>query len=105
MLYDLANPSDAVTFKAETFDAALCATILVGNGNYSATPVGDRGQGLEDEPGGAHVLHGDRLRRLLQEPRGGLLGGGEAEPRGHDQGAPILLYGAPPRSGGCTTWR
>ena len=29
MLYDLVNPSDPVTFRADTFDAALCVTILV----------------------------------------------------------------------------
>ena len=39
ILYDLINPSDAVSFMAPTFEAALGATLLVGEGAYGAKPI------------------------------------------------------------------
>lgn len=41
MLYELINPSDSITFEAETFELAALATFLVGNGAYGATPITD----------------------------------------------------------------
>lgn len=39
MLYDLVNPSDAVTFVAPDLKIAACVTILLGGGQYGADPI------------------------------------------------------------------
>lgn len=42
--FELVNPSDAITFEAESFEAAACATLLVGGGKYAAKPVSGDGE-------------------------------------------------------------
>ena len=39
MIYDLINPSDDVTFEAASFEAAVLAVWLVGDGHYGARHV------------------------------------------------------------------
>ena len=44
LLYDLINPSDQVTFRADSFEDALGAVLLVGDGKYGAEPIGGDGE-------------------------------------------------------------
>lgn len=40
MLYELINMSDKYTFHADSLECAAVLTILLGNGQYGATPLG-----------------------------------------------------------------
>ncbi len=40
MLYDLINISDRYTFHADSLECAAALTLLLGNGQYGATPLG-----------------------------------------------------------------
>ena len=43
MYYELINPSDEITFEAPTYEAAVCATLMVGKGMYSANHIDEHG--------------------------------------------------------------
>ena len=48
ILYDLVNPSDAVTFYASSREVALVVTFMLGRGMYAANAIDEDGRTLED---------------------------------------------------------
>lgn len=88
MLYDLINMSDDYTFRADTLECAAVVTLLLGNGQYGASPHEEekisRGEAPSGIPifmvGGAEAWFQDKFKRSMEAVvHQFLLGDGRAE--------------------------
>jgi hypothetical protein len=66
MLYEIINPSDAVTFRAPDDKIARAVTLLVGNGQYGLRRIEDDGKTV-DVPCMLLFLTGPLTARMLTE--------------------------------------